>query len=154
MSTSLSIDWKLAKEIVNGIADLLTIAASAIAIYLFIAKRKEVGAVFAALAATANQGSMADLRAKLDRLNDLNATDPDQRVEVINICHEVCGHIDGNPAFAKSFAEISVKMKESVSNKRKPITEPQKRALVSELRESMRHFNTVAVVESVKEPQQ
>lgn len=149
-----SVDWALAKNIVNASADVLTIIASAIAIYLFLTKRKEVGAVFAALAATANQGSMADLRAKLDRLNDLNATDPDQRAEVTNICHEVCGHIDGNPAFAKSFGEICVKLKESVSNKRKPITEPQKRALVSELRESMRHFNTVAIVESIKEPQQ
>ena len=149
-----SIDWQLAKDIVNGLADLLTIVASSIAIYIFVAKRKEVSAVFNALAATANQGSIADLRAKLDRLNDLNATDASERLEVINICHEVCGHIDGNPAFSKSFAEISLKIKGSVSNKRKPITEPQKRALVSELRESMRHFNTVALVESIREPQQ
>jgi hypothetical protein len=149
-----SIDWNSAKDLIDTFADLLTIIASSIAIYLFIAKRKEVGAVFTALAATANQGSMADLRAKLDRLNDLNATDPDQRIEVVNICHEVCGHIDGNPAFAKSFGDISSKMKDSVSNKRKPITEPQKRALVSELRESMRHFNTTAIVDSIKDPHQ
>lgn len=151
---TLSVDWNLAKDIVNAFADALTIVASGIAIYLFLSKRKELGAVFSALAAMANHSSMSDLRAKLDRLNDLNATDPDDRIEVINICHEVCGHIDGNPAFAKSFAEVSVKIKDAVSNKRKPITEPQKRALVSELRESMRHFNTVAIVDSIKEPQQ
>lgn len=147
-------DWMLAKDVINALADLLTIAASVIAIYLFVAKRKELGAVFKALAATANQGSLADLRAKLDRLNDLNATEPSALVEVVNICHEVCGHIDGNPAFAKSFAAVSSKIKISVSNKRKPITEPQKRALVSELRESMRHFDTAALVDSIKEPQQ
>jgi len=149
-----SIDWKLTKDVVNALADLLTIAASGIAIYLFVAKRKEVGAIFKALAATANQGSLADLRAKLDRLNDLNATEPSARIEIINICHEVCGHIDGNPAFAKSFAEVSSKIKATASNKRKPITEPQKRALVSELRESMRHFNTITIVDSIKESQQ
>jgi hypothetical protein len=151
---TLSIDWNLTKDLVNSIADLLTIAASGLAIYLFIAKRKEVGAILNVLAATANQGSMADLKAKLDRLNDLNATDTEHRTEVVNICHEVCGHIDGNPAFAKSFSAISERIKDAVTNKRKPISEPLKRALVSELRESMRHFNTLAIVESVKEPQQ
>lgn len=147
-----SINWDLIVRIIDTTSDLLTIMASVLAIYLFTAKRKEVGAIFRALMSATNQSSMSDLRAKLDRLNDLNAGDADHRSEVVNICHEVCGQIDGNPNFSRSFADVSAKLRTAVSNARKPITEPQKRALVSELRESMRHFDTLSYVTELKDP--
>lgn len=86
------------------------------------------------------QISLVELKAKLERLNGLNANDQQQAEEVINILSDIAGQVRGSRVLSKMCSEIIVKV-EAVTKDRKRITEPKKRALVSELRERLRYMD-------------
>lgn len=127
-------------DVVSFLSGLLTIIASSIAIYLFLAKRKEIFSVFSLLVNYTFQLSLSEIKEKLERLNDYNAKDP-ENIEIIeNIFHDIIGQIRGNDKLSGHFAELIVRMEELTTN-RKKLTEPKKRAVVSELRERLRNLN-------------
>lgn len=122
-----------------ALADLLTIVASAIAIYLFLSQRKAISSFFARLLSYAHQLTLSELRGKLDRLNDLNANENDEREHIENIFNEIIGQIRGNQQLSNQFRELLPRMDALLE--KNALTEPRKRSLVAELRERLRHLD-------------
>jgi hypothetical protein len=127
-------------SVVSFIANVFTITASAIAIYIFIFKRETISTVFKVLLNYSFQLTLSELKAKLERLNDLSVNDSKQVDEVINILNEIVGQIRGNKRLRVQCAEILSKLEPLAENPKK-LTEPRKRSLISELRESLRHID-------------
>jgi hypothetical protein len=122
------------------ISNVFTILASGIAIYLFIFKRKALTTVFDLLVNYTYLLSISEVKEKLERLNEYNAKDPDQCEKIVNILNEIIGQIRGNSSLKIHFKDLLLTIEELVSDSRK-LTEPRKRAVVSELRERLRHLN-------------
>jgi hypothetical protein len=125
---------------VNFIGNILTIFASSIAIYIFIFNREKISSALNFILNYSTQLTLTDLKFKIERLNDFNAGNSDQRSEVINILHEIEGQILGNSLLKEKLNEQLQKI-ESFTQSPKSITEPRKRSLVSELRESVRNMD-------------
>lgn len=129
---------------VSLISNIFTIFASGIAIYIFIAKRKEISSVVNLLLNYTHQMSLSEVKEKIERLNEYNAKDSDECEKIINIFNEIMGQIRGNEKLNEYFSDLLNKMEVLSSDKRK-LTEPRKRALVSELRERLRHLNVKSI---------
>ena len=125
--------------VVSFIADVLTIVASGIAIYIFIYKRETIATIVKVLMNYSSQITLSELRAKLEKLNDLHVNDSGQADEIINVLNEIVGQIKGNKKLRKLCSEILEKIEKLAENP-KELTEPRKRSLVSELRENLRHI--------------
>jgi hypothetical protein len=76
----------------EGLANLFSIAASALALYLFFVKRSEIAAAFRLLLSFSFQTSLAELKEKLERLNEYNANEPTHVPEIRNILQTGPGH--------------------------------------------------------------
>lgn len=124
----------------SWVSNLLTIGASAIAIYLFIAKRNSIGSVFRLLINYGYQLSISELKEKLERLNDFNANDETDRERILNLFNEIIGQIRGNDKLSKLLGQLLKKIERLVTYEGQ-LTEARKRAVVSELRERLRHLN-------------
>lgn len=125
---------------VSLISNTFTVIASAIAIYLFLFKRKAISSVFDLLINYTYQLSLSEVKEKIERLNEYNAKDPEQSEKIVNIFNEIIGQIKGNHKLKGHFTELLVTLEILAADKRK-LTEPRKRAAVSELRERLRHLN-------------
>jgi predicted HTH domain antitoxin len=125
---------------VSLVSSVFTILASGIAIYLFVVKRKSISSIFSLLINYSYQLTLSELKEKLEKLNDYNAKDSEQNEHIVNILNEIIGQVRGNDKLKSHFSELLKTMENLVSDKRR-LTEPRKRALVSELRERIRHLN-------------
>ena len=125
-------------------SNIFSIFASGIAIYLFLFKKKAISAVFGLLVNYTFQLSLSEIKEKLERLNEYNAKNPEQCEKIVNILNEIIGQIRGNSKLKIHFTEILSTIEGLVSDKRK-LTEPRKRAVVSELRERLRHLNVTNI---------
>jgi hypothetical protein len=130
------------------IANIFTIFASAIAIYLFIFKRNAISSAFRVLLNYSSQITLSELNAKLGRLNDLNVNEPDDVEEIVNIFNEIVGQIRGNRKLKKECSEILGKLT-TYAESPKNLSEPRKRSIVSELRESLKHINIESIDELI-----
>lgn len=126
------------------ISNIFTIGASGIAIYIFIAKKEAIRSLFNTLINYTFQLSISEIKEKLERLNDYNAKDSDDMEKIVNILNEIIGQIKGNEKLKSHFAELLSRIEELVDSRRK-LTEPRKRAIVSELRERLRHLNVTSI---------
>lgn len=124
-----------------AVADAVSIAAGGIAIYLLLTKRKEIGAVFNVLINFSFQTTLIELTHKLERLNEYRANDPDGALEIQNIFHEIAGQIRGNTRLSKAAPELPARI-EALARK---FTEPQKRSMVSEIREVLKNLNVGSI---------
>ena len=131
---------KILLETASLVANIFTILASGIAIYLFFFKRKTISTAFKVLVNYSFQMTLSELRAKLDRLNDLNTNEPSHTEEIVNIFNEIVGQIRGNRKLSKEYTEILEKLTGYAESPKK-LTEPRKRSIVSELRERLRHID-------------
>lgn len=122
---------------------MFTIAASALAIYLVIAKRDEISAAFRLLLNYSYQTTLAELKEKLERLNEYNANEASDLGEIRNILHEIAGQIRGNPKLHVAAPELAARV-ESLANAKR-LTEPLKRSLVSEVREKLKNINVDSI---------
>ncbi len=120
---------------INIAGNTFTVFASGIAIYLFLFKRKTISSAFSLLLNYSNQITQIELRSKLDRLNDLSTED--KREEVINVFHEIVGQIQGNKILSERCDSVIKKIKRQIQAPQS-LTEPKKRSLISELRETIR----------------
>lgn len=143
--------WTTAKELTDFFGDALTVIASIIAIWIFATKQREIRAFAKAISNFVHQNSLAELRLKLETIVNLNASDDEQRAEIVSIFHDICGQIDGSPMLRKKLGELSDKIRAKMSPKRRALTEPDKRSLASELREALRHFDSVDYAEAIGE---
>ncbi|MGV0996177.1 hypothetical protein [Empedobacter falsenii] len=125
---------------VNFFGNILTIFASSIAIYVFFFNKEKIVSAINVLLSYSTQLTLTDLKYKIERLNDFNANFPEQKLEIINILHEIEGQILGNNLLKEKLEE-QLKKIENFTKNTKSISEPKKRSLVSELRESVRNMD-------------
>jgi hypothetical protein len=122
------------------LSNILTILASAIAIYLFIVNKEKISSAINLLLNYSKQITLSELKFKIERLNDFTTNDVEQKKEVINILSEIEGQILGNKKIENELKIQLEKISDFVDNS-KSLTEPKKRSLVSELRESVRNID-------------
>lgn len=124
--------------------DFLNVVVSSIAaiivIYIFFSKRKAIASIYSLLVNYSIQISLKELDTKLDKLNEYNADESTHRNNVNNILNEIIGQIRGNPILALKCKLILKKLSEYEENSN-ILTEPRKRSLISELRETLRNIN-------------
>lgn len=125
---------------VNFLANLFTIFASGIALYVFFFNREKISTAINFILNYSNQLTLTDLKFKIERLNDYNTNELAQKAEVVNILHEIEGQILGNRNLKEKLKEQLDKIINFTSNPRL-LTEPKKRSLVSELKESLRNID-------------
>lgn len=125
---------------VNFFANLLTIVASSIAIYIFVKSKDKIASALNAIVTYSVQLTLSELKYKVERLNDYTANDKEQLIEVINILHEIEGQIHGSKILNSALKEQLIKISNFTTNPRL-LTEPKKRSLVAELREKIRHID-------------
>jgi hypothetical protein len=123
--------------LVNFIANLMTIFASGLAVYIYVANRDKISIAINSILNYSNQLTLTDLKFKIERLNEFNANDNSQKTEVVNILHEIEGQILGNNNFKIKLGAQLTKIENFTCNT-KLLTEAKKRSLVSELKESIR----------------
>lgn len=136
-------------EIVTVLANFVEITAGSIAIYLFLTKRKYISSVFNTLLSYTTQITLSELNGKLDSLNKLRITDPEHKLEILNLFHDILGQLKGHPMLKSQFSVLIDDIGKISDNKVK-FTEQRKRALVSELREKIRHVG-ILIIDPVKE---
>lgn len=121
-------------EVVALIANIFAIVASGIAIYIFIGKRREIAQALQLLLNFSLQTTLSEVKEKLERLNEYNASEPTDQEEIRNILHEIAGQVRGN----RHLKENSPQLPQRIELLARKLTEPKKRAMVSELRELLR----------------
>ena len=84
--------------------------------------------------------TFAEFVSKLERLNYLNANDEEHKEEVINIFNELLGQIRGSKKLKNHFRQIITTVR-SIAEGKKNVTEPNKRAIVNQLREMLKHLD-------------
>ena len=122
------------------LSNSMTILASGIAIYLFIVNKDKISSAINLLLNYSKQITLSELKFKIERLNDFTTNDVEQKKEVINILSEIEGQILGNKKIENELKIQLEKISDFVDNS-KSLTEPKKRSLVSELRESVRNID-------------
>ncbi len=127
-------------KFVSFAANFFSIITSGIVIYLFIFKRKSIKSVFRLLVNYSYQLTLSELKEKIEKLNDYNVKNSDECEQVINILNDIMGQIKGNNKLNKHLSPTLASIEKLTSDKRR-LTEPRKRAFVSELRERVRHLN-------------
>lgn len=125
---------------VDFVANILAIISTSIAIYIYIFKRKSVATIFNLLINYTYQLSLSELKEKLEKLNDYNAKNAEENIKIVYILNDIVGQIKGNTKLKKHFSENLEEIENYASSKRK-LTEPKKRAIVSEIRERLRNLN-------------
>lgn len=136
-------------KIISLVSNIFTIGASGIALYLFIFKRRKISIAINLLLNYSTQLTLSELKSKLERLNHYNANVTEQKEEVINILHEINGQVKGNSLLKDNLSEVMANVNKYI-NKPKQLTEPRKRSLVHELRESIRNLDIVSYNKLVK----
>ncbi len=126
--------------LVNLIANLMTIIASGLALYIYFTNKEKIKSALNFILNYSNQLTLTDLKFKIERLNEFNSNDATQKLEVINILNEIEGQILGNNEFKQKLELQLIKIEAFTSNP-KLLTEPKKRSLVSELKESLRNLD-------------
>lgn len=130
--------FKLIVDIASLVANAFTVVAAGIAIYVFIYKGPELRTAFSLLLNWSFQLTLTDLKSKLERLNEYSANEPTEIDEIRNILHEIAGQIRGNKRLANAAPQMATQL-ETLANSKK-LTEPRKRAMISELREILRNI--------------
>lgn len=125
---------------VNFFANLLTIIASGIAIYIFFKSKDKIASALNAIVNYAIQLTLSELKYKVERLNDYTTNDKEQLAEVINILNEIEGQINGSKILGSALKEQLVKISDFTNNP-KSLSEPKKRSLVAEMREKIRYVD-------------
>ncbi len=124
----------------SALSNFLTIVASGIAIYVFIAKRQQISSAFRLLLGYSFQLTLSELKEKLERLNDFHAGDEEGRKRIEILLHETIGQLQGNQLLREKMSDLIDQGKALVEDKRR-LNEPRKRAYVAELRERLRHID-------------
>lgn len=131
-------------NVISFFSNLFTIIASGIAIYVFFWKKAEIASIFNLLINYTYQLSLSEIKEKIERLNEYNAKNTEECEQVVNILNEIVGQIRGNARLKAHFSDMLQSI-ESLAAGRIKLTEPRKRALISELRERLRHLNVKSI---------
>jgi hypothetical protein len=132
--------FKLLTDVVSLLANILTIVTAALALWVGFKKGPALSAAMKLLVNYSYQTTLHELRDKLERLNEYNARDDGHKDQIINILHELQGQIAGNTRVKKAMPIDALDSLEKLLNP-KSLTEPRKRALVSQIREVLKNMN-------------
>ncbi|RKG30068.1 hypothetical protein [Acinetobacter tianfuensis] len=135
--------WLVVQSIVSFMANLFTIFASGIAIWLFFSKASEIKIAFNLLLNWSFQLTLTDLKAKIERLNEYSAKKPEELEEIRNILHEIVGQMRGNRKIVQSSDELISKIEKLALSRN--LDEPRKRSIISEIREVLRNMQVNSV---------
>ena len=124
------------------LANLFEIAAAGVAIYLFIFKRQTITSIFRLLTNYAFQATLSELRAKLDRLAELSASEDAEKPEILNLFGDILGQLCGNSVLTRACPKPIRKLSVYIARP-ETLTEPRKRGLLSELRENIRNADVM-----------
>lgn len=139
---------QITEKLISVFADLFTIFASGIAIWIFFTKSKEIKIAFQLMMNWSFQLTLTDLKSKVERLNEYNANNTDEIDEIKNILHEIAGQMRGNTRLILKAAPLIIKIERFASNSK--ITEPKKRALTSEIREILRNIEVNSLTSTLE----
>ena len=146
-----TLGWmEVIERALSSSADILTIVASLLAIYIFLTKRSEIASFLKTISTFVHQTSLAELRQKLETLSHLNAANAEDLPEIVALFHDICGQVDGSPILAQKFADFAQRVRKS-TGKNRTLSEPHKRAFISELREGLRHLDVSSYADSMGE---
>ena len=123
-------------EIFPLISNIVTTAASAIAIYVYFKNRGKISFAVQLLLNHSFQTTISELKEKLERLNEYNANELEHHTEIRSILHEIAGQIRGNRRLIDSLPDLPAKIEKVAQHKK--LTEPMRRSIVSEVREQLR----------------
>ncbi len=127
-------------QAINVVADVFTIGASGIAIYLFMFQGKRIATIFRVLTSYAWQGTLSDLKNYIDRLGDLNVGNPEDVDEAISLLSEIGGQIRGNRRLRSLWRDLLPQLNRHI-DEAGFLTEPRRRSLVALLRERFRSLS-------------
>lgn len=125
-------------DILATVANVATVAATGLAFWVYLSNRKQISAAIQLLLNYSFQTTLAELKEKLERLNEYNASDASDVPEIRNILHEITGQIRGNARLNSQMGSLPDKIERLAMAKK--LLEPQKRALISEVREQLRNI--------------
>ncbi|WP_194975127.1 hypothetical protein [Aquiflexum lacus] len=120
-------------------SNVMTIIASGLAIFLFFKNRSKIKSAFNLLLSYTFQLSISELKNKIERLNDYNVNSDEGKQAIIEILHEIQGQFQGNEKLRGLMDKQFMKIKD-FNEFPFNLSEPKKRSLVSELRESLRNL--------------
>lgn len=141
--------YVILEKLVSIIANLFTIFASGIAIWLFLAKSNQIKTAFQLMLNWSFQLTLTDLKSKVERLNEYNANNIDEIEEIKNIFHEIAGQMRGNSQLVDQASELINKIERFASGNR--LNEHKKRALVSEIREVLRNIEVNSLTSNLEQ---
>lgn len=130
-------------EALAAAANVFTIIASGLAIYIFLVNRDKLATAFQLLLNYSFQTTLTELKEKLERLNEYNANDTADLPEIRNILHEISGQIRGNHRLLAESPKLADKLENLALSKK--LSEPLKRSIVSEVREQLRNIQLNSV---------
>jgi hypothetical protein len=133
-------ELKMIADVTSFLANAITIVTGSLAVYIFVKKGPAIAAALNLLINFAFQTTLNELREKLERLNEYHAADTEENEEIVNIFHELHGQINGNSRVLSAMPEIADKLDKMLKST-KTITEPRKRAMVSQIREKLKSMN-------------
>lgn len=125
-------------DLLEVVANVATVAAMFLAFWVYFSNRAKISAAIQLLLNYSFQTTITELKEKLERLNEYKANEPRDISEIRNILHEIAGQIRGNDRLNKEASGLADKV-ERLANA-KQLLEPQKRALVSEVREKLKNI--------------
>lgn len=143
MVFSPEIFMKIIVDVIGFLSNFLTVIVSCIVIYLYISKRDTISSAIELLTKYSSQISMTELNYKLERIAELSAEEESSKAQIVNILNEIVGQIRGNSSLKKQCAIILKKLAMFADNP-DLITEPKKRSIVSELRETLRYIDLIS----------
>lgn len=99
-----------------------------------------------------DQISSHEIKTKLEDLNDLSCNDSEQKKEIVNIMHEIIGQLQGNEKLSHKCSSILKKWKSALKNETR-LSEPSKRSLISEMRESLKRVDMANIDQLIGDKQ-
>ncbi|WP_373493187.1 hypothetical protein [Aquiflexum sp.] len=124
---------------VSFFSNVMTIIASGLVIFLFFKNKSKIKSAFNFLLSYSFHLTLSELKNKIERLNDYNVNSDEGKRAIIEILHEIQGQIQGNEKLRMLMDKQFIKIKE-FNDFPFNLSEPKKRSLVSELRESLRNL--------------
>ena len=141
---------KIFDFVINLLANVMTIVTAGLAIYIFVTNRDAIKKTFNFLLNYSFQLTLTDLKYKIEKLNEFKTTIPDQNDEIINLLHEIEGHILGS-TYLKENLSVQLKKVNSINRNPSRLTEPIKRSIVSELKISVRDLDVSNFGDSIQQ---
>ncbi|MBK8415253.1 MAG: hypothetical protein IPN54_14275 [Bacteroidetes bacterium] len=128
--------FKYSDLILSPISSLVTILTAGCAVYLYFKNRKQVSLLFSVLRNFGTQVSLTELTLQMNKLAGLYVADGESE-QIIHLLAEIEGQLSTNKSLLINADEMVRRMKPFILGRR-TLTEPDKRTIVSSLREAIR----------------